>query len=173
MEWLSKVATDVVSELFGTTDDITRKDLQRSGVLTETQLINFFRAATTAMESADVKSQLRLAAADGQDACDVVTEVQRGVFESQGVDGDFGIEFLAHVREVYGNDLKIMADFFRFVAREELALDEAELTPEEFERKQMWLRHAQEEYRTAVKGDSLLLTSNWDAYLQRGPISFN
>jgi hypothetical protein len=76
MEWLSKMASDVISEFFGTSDTSAPKELQRSGILTEKQLENFFRAASKVMESADVKSQLRLAAADGQDVCDIVTEIQ-------------------------------------------------------------------------------------------------
>lgn len=33
-------------------------------------------------------------------------------------------------------------------------------------------RVVQEEYKAAVKGDSLLLSSNWAAYLEQGPITF-
>ncbi len=43
--------------------------------------------------------------------------LQKGVLESQGIDGDFGLDFLSHLQDHYGSDLKIMGDFFRFVAR--------------------------------------------------------
>jgi hypothetical protein len=42
---------------------------------------------------------------------------QKGVFESQGIDGDFGIDFLCHVREAYGDNLNIMSQLLHFVAR--------------------------------------------------------
>lgn len=76
MQWLSRVTNDVVSDLLGRNDLFAQKQLQVDGILTETQLTQFFTVATTIMESAEIKRQLRLAAADGRDACDVVTEVQ-------------------------------------------------------------------------------------------------
>jgi hypothetical protein len=81
MQWISKTASSFVTEVFGTPlhqHVVPGVALQRSGILTKEQLLAFFEAGTKLICSADVKSHLRLAAADEQDVGDVITELQVG-----------------------------------------------------------------------------------------------
>ncbi|KAG7022661.1 hypothetical protein SDJN02_16395 [Cucurbita argyrosperma subsp. argyrosperma] len=50
-------------------------------------------------------------------------------------DSRFGISCLGKVNSFYENDLELMVRFYKFVAAEEMACDEAELEPYEFAEK--------------------------------------
>lgn len=81
----------------------------------------------------------------------VITEMQKQIFESQGIGGTFGIGFLGKIRTVYGDDAEMMTQLMKFVERcvipftslrasdfyssEEMALDEAELSIDDFLKK--------------------------------------
>ncbi|CAO2144143.1 unnamed protein product [Urochloa humidicola] len=52
-----------------------------------------------------------------------------------GVDPSFGIGCLGKVNLVYENDKDLMIKFYQFVAKEEMAIDEAELGPREMAEK--------------------------------------
>ncbi|KAF0895346.1 hypothetical protein E2562_012380 [Oryza meyeriana var. granulata] len=57
-----------------------------------------------------------------------------------GIDPSFGIGCLGKVNIVYEDDMELMVKFYQFVAKEEMAIDEAELDPREFTEKM----HAQQ-----------------------------
>ncbi|KAJ8441574.1 hypothetical protein Cgig2_003080 [Carnegiea gigantea] len=60
-----------------------------------------------------------------------LNSMYRGVF----IDPGFGIGCLGKVNMVYENDRELMIRFYGFVAKEEMACDEAELGPDEFAEK--------------------------------------
>lgn len=82
-----------------------------------------------------VKAQLKTAAQRRQNVGWLISEMQKQIFEAQGIDGKFGIAFLGRVRELYGNDASVMEELMKFVNREELAMDEAEMPADQFIRK--------------------------------------
>lgn len=43
--------------------------------------------------------------------------MQKQIFESQGVDGKFGVGFLGKIRELYGDDSKMLEELMKFVER--------------------------------------------------------
>ena len=47
---------------------------------------------------------------------DLVTDLQKKVFEAQGVEGNFGIDFLGRVSTVYKGDNEIMAALLKFAS---------------------------------------------------------
>ena len=51
-----------------------------------------------------------------QDIEDRVTEMQREVFESQGIQGDHGVQFLGQVSTVYKSDNQIMSELLKFAS---------------------------------------------------------
>nr|KJB33183.1 hypothetical protein B456_006G042300 [Gossypium raimondii] len=57
------------------------------------------------------------------------------IFLEMGVDPSFGLACLGKVNMTYENDQDLMIRYYRFVANEELACDEAELGPEGFAEK--------------------------------------
>ena len=51
----------------------------------------------------------------GQNVDMVITEMQKQIFESQGIDGKFGVGFLAKIRTQYANDAEMMQQLMKFV----------------------------------------------------------
>lgn len=47
----------------------------------------------------------------------LITEMQKKIFESQGVQGKYGVFFLGRIGSIYGNDEQIMSTLMRFVDR--------------------------------------------------------
>lgn len=64
-----------------------------------------------------VKLRLKEAAAKKQNVDWVITEMQKQIFESQGIEGRFGIGFLGKIRTVYSNDAETMQKLMQFVER--------------------------------------------------------
>ncbi|CAD7702811.1 unnamed protein product [Ostreobium quekettii] len=137
MQWVA----DAVSSLFSSGEAqaecqrAEREGLQRDGVLTKEQLRKFFAAGYKMFDSEDVKANLKEAARKRQDVGFVVTELQKEIFDSLGIDGKYGISFLGKIREKYGDDADFMNELMTFVDREELALDEAELPDDKLAKK--------------------------------------
>ena len=50
-----------------------------------------------------------------QDIEELINEMQMRVFESQGIQGQHGIEFLGKVNTTYQADNDVMAEFLKFV----------------------------------------------------------
>lgn len=82
-----------------------------------------------------MKKRIADAVNDQQEAVAVTTAIQEEVFLEMGVDPGFGIGCLGKVNMVYENDRELMIRFYGFVAKEEMACDEAELGPDEFAEK--------------------------------------
>lgn len=50
-----------------------------------------------------------------RDIQETINEMQRQVFESQGVQGAYGIQFLSKVKKVHGQDAVLLTAFYEFV----------------------------------------------------------
>ncbi|KAH9306568.1 hypothetical protein KI387_010972, partial [Taxus chinensis] len=82
-----------------------------------------------------VKKRIADAVRDNQEPVAVTTEIQEELLLKMGIDPQFGISCLGKVNTFYENDRELMLQFYDFVAKEELACDEAELGPDAFSEK--------------------------------------
>ncbi|MED6185883.1 hypothetical protein PIB30_061377 [Stylosanthes scabra] len=65
----------------------------------------------------------------------MTTAIQEEIFLEMGIDPSFGIACLGQISTVYENDRDLVIQFYKFLAKEEMACDEAELGEEEFAEK--------------------------------------
>ncbi|KAG8637752.1 uncharacterized protein LOC110602336 isoform X2 [Manihot esculenta] len=112
-------------------------ELQSNGMLSREQLLFLFDRFSQLTSQPDVKRRIKDAVDDKQEAVAVTTAIQEAIFLEMGVDPSFGISCLGKVNMVYENDQDLMIRFYKFVASEEMACDEAELGPEEFTEKML------------------------------------
>ncbi|XP_019099833.1 PREDICTED: uncharacterized protein LOC104783589 [Camelina sativa] len=68
-----------------------------------------------------------------------------------GIDPGFGIGCLGKLNSAYENDKKLMIGFYKFLAREEMACEEAELGPDGFEQKMIAQQLLQEQQLEMLK----------------------
>lgn len=129
MDWIQQAVGVLVNEY------PERRSFQRSGPVSKDTLHQFFVRGTEMFNSAEFKRDLRLMHKRGGDPNGVINNGQRLIFEELGVQGDYGLAYLAQVRRTYGDDHRLMSAFYEFVAKEELVVDELELSAEEFQRK--------------------------------------
>ncbi|EOY02810.1 hypothetical protein SCA6_017575 [Theobroma cacao] len=109
--------------------------LQKYGMLSREQLVYLFDRFSVLVSQRDVKKRIVEAVDDKQEPVAVTTAIQEEIFLEMGVDPGFGLACLGKVNMTYENDQDLMIRYYRFVAKEELACDEAELGPEEFAEK--------------------------------------
>ncbi|CAL1358392.1 unnamed protein product [Linum trigynum] len=109
--------------------------LQSSGMLSREQLVYLFDRFSELTAQPDVKRRIADAVDDKQEAVAVTTALQEGIFLEMEVDPSFGISCLGKVNTIYENDRDLMIQFYKFVASEEMACDEAELGTEEYAKK--------------------------------------
>ncbi|KAK8710301.1 hypothetical protein V6N13_145633 [Hibiscus sabdariffa] len=109
--------------------------LQKSGTLSREQLVYLFDRFSLLISQPDFKQRIVEAVNDKQEPVAVTTAVQEEIFLEMGVDPSFGLACLGKVNITYENDRDLLTRYYRFVANEELACDEAELGPEEFAEK--------------------------------------
>lgn len=105
-------------------------------MLSRDQLCHLFNRFSLLTSLSDVKKRIADAVKDdNQEAVAVTTAIQEEIFSEMGVDAGFGISCLGKVSSFYENDHELMVRFYKFVATEEMACDEAELEPDEFAEK--------------------------------------
>lgn len=105
-------------------------------MLSRDQLFQLFNRFSLLTSLSDVKKRIADAVRDdNQEAVAVTTAIQEEIFSEMGVDAGFGISCLGKVSSFYENDHELMVRFYKFVAVEEMACDEAELEPDEFAEK--------------------------------------
>ncbi|XP_077229159.1 plant/protein [Tasmannia lanceolata] len=109
--------------------------LQTSGILSKEQLIHLFNRFAFLTSQPDVKKRISDAVKDKQEAVAMTTAIQEEILLEMGIDPRFGIGCLGKVNTIYENDQDLMIRFYGFVAKEEMACDEAELEPDEFAEK--------------------------------------
>ncbi|XP_021316945.1 uncharacterized protein LOC8075794 isoform X1 [Sorghum bicolor] len=122
-------------------------------MMTREQLLHLFSRFSFLISLPEVKQRIADAVRDKQEAVAVTTEIQEEILHEMGVvyndlmqmrnknqienddaftiDPSFGIGCLGKVNVVYENDKDLMIKFYQFVAKEEMAIDEAELEPRE------------------------------------------
>ncbi|XP_066338052.1 uncharacterized protein [Miscanthus floridulus] len=104
-------------------------------MMTREQLLRLFSRFSFLTSLPEVKQRIADAVRDKQEAVAVTTEIQEEILREMGVDPSFGIGCLGKVNVVYENDKDLMIKFYQFVAKEEMAIDEAELEPRELAEK--------------------------------------
>lgn len=104
-------------------------------MMTREQLLHLFSRFSFVTSLPEVKQRIADAVRDKQEAVAVTTEIQEEILREMGVDPSFGIGCLGKVNVVFKNDKELMIKFYQFVAKEEMAIDEAELEPRELAEK--------------------------------------
>ncbi|KAF8754831.1 hypothetical protein HU200_011449 [Digitaria exilis] len=104
-------------------------------MLTREQLLHLFSRFSFLTSLPEVKQRIADAVRDKQEAVAVTTELQEEILREMGIDPRLGIGCLGKVNTVYENDKDLMVKFYQFVAKEEMAIDEAELQPREMSEK--------------------------------------
>ncbi|OVA17491.1 hypothetical protein BVC80_1837g316 [Macleaya cordata] len=135
----------------GTTAVGGNSELQSWGMLSKEQLIYLFNRFSFLTSQPDVKKRIAGAVKDKQEAVGVTTAIQEEILLEMGVDPRFGIACLGKVNMVYENDRDLMIKFYGFVAKEEMACDEAELEPDEFADKMHFQHKLQEQQLEMLK----------------------
>ncbi|WJX81185.1 hypothetical protein P8452_64102 [Trifolium repens] len=120
-------------------------EMQSSGMLTREQLFHLFERFTILTSQPDVKKMILDAVLDKQEAVAVTTTIQEEIFVEMGVDPRFGISCLGKISTVYENDQDLVIQFYKFLAKEEMACDEAELGEEEFAEKMHYQQNLQQQ----------------------------
>ncbi|KNA14155.1 hypothetical protein SOVF_110120 [Spinacia oleracea] len=108
---------------------------QNTGMLSRDQLLHLFHSFAYLTSLPHVKKRIADAVQDNQEPVAVTTAIQEEIFLEMGVDPNFGIACLGKVNMAYENDRDLMIRFYGFVAKEEMACDEAELGTDEFAKK--------------------------------------
>ncbi|XP_027352155.1 uncharacterized protein LOC113863000 [Abrus precatorius] len=108
---------------------------QSTGMLSREQLCYLFDHFTFLTSEPDVKKRIAEAVRDKQEAVAVTTAIQEEILLEMGVDPRFGISCLGKVSTVYDNDRDLVIQFYKFLSKEEMACDEAELGEEAFAEK--------------------------------------
>ncbi|KAI4348318.1 hypothetical protein L6164_009053 [Bauhinia variegata] len=101
-------------------------------MLSREQLLHLFNRFCFLTSQPDVKKRIADAVKDKQEAVAVTTAIQEEIFLEMGVDPGFGISCLGKVCTAYENDRDLVIQFYKFIAKEEMACDEAELGEDEF-----------------------------------------
>ncbi|CAL9115477.1 uncharacterized protein LOC135633254 [Musa acuminata AAA Group] len=125
--------------------------LQSSEMLSRDQLLHLFARFDSLTSQPDVKRRIADAVKDKQEAVAVTTAIQEEILLEMGIDPRFGITCLGKVNAMYENDMDLMIQFYRFVAKEEIAIDEAELECSEFEEKMLTQQSMQEQQLDMLK----------------------
>ncbi|KAL7106642.1 hypothetical protein ABFS83_06G006300 [Erythranthe nasuta] len=117
---------------------------QNSGMLSKDQLLHLFDQFAYLTSQPEVKQRISDAVNDKQEAVAVTTAIQEEIFSDMGVDPQFGLACLGKVNMAFENDQDLMIQFYGFVAKEEIACEEAELGPDGFAER-MEMQHYLEE----------------------------
>ncbi|KAK1271073.1 hypothetical protein QJS04_geneDACA012618 [Acorus gramineus] len=137
-----------------------------AAMLSRDQLLRLFKRFDFLTSQPDVKKRIADAVNDKQnalfiekcvfivlvqEAVAVTTAIQEEILLEMGIDPRFGIACLGKVNMVYENDRDLMIQFYKFVSKEELACDEAELAPNEFAEKMHAQHKLQEQQLEMLK----------------------
>lgn len=119
----------------GTGGGTSTSSRQRSGMVSQEKLEQFYDRGYNLFDSTDFVQFLRETHRAGRDIEDIVSRRQAAIFEELGVEGAFGVSCLARVKAEYGHDPSTMRKFYLFAQREELLMDEVELPEEQVQQK--------------------------------------
>ncbi|KAL2965291.1 hypothetical protein AAZX31_16G052700 [Glycine max] len=125
---------------------------QSTGMLTREQLFHLFdRFIFLTSKPGRCEEKGCRGCTDKQEAVAVTTAIQEEIFLEMGVDPRFGISCLGKLSTVYENDLDLVIQFYKFLSKEEVACDEAELGEEEFAEKMLNQQKLQEQQLEMLK----------------------
>ncbi|KAL1812212.1 hypothetical protein ACET3Z_022277 [Daucus carota] len=113
-------------------------------MLSREQLLELFQRFSLVISQPDVKKRIADAVLDNQEAVAVTTAIQEEILVDMGIEPRFGLACLGKVNMAYENDQDLMIQFYGFVAKEELACEEAELGPDKFAEKLQMQQKLQE-----------------------------
>ncbi|XP_024007210.1 uncharacterized protein LOC18012470 isoform X2 [Eutrema salsugineum] len=126
--------------------------LQSSGMLTKEQMVYLFDRFDYLTSQSDVKKRISDAVEDKQEAVAVTTAIQEEIFLEMGIDPGFGIGCLGKLNSAYENDKDLMIGFYKFLSKEEMACEEAELGPDGFEQKMKAQQQLQQQLQKQLEG---------------------
>ncbi|XP_061338263.1 uncharacterized protein LOC133285105 [Gastrolobium bilobum] len=126
-------------------------EMQSTEMLSRAQLFHLFDRFSYLTSQPDVKKRIAEAVQDKQEAVGVTTAIQEEIFLEMGVDPRFGISCLGKVSTAYENDRDLVIQFYKFLVKEEMACDEAELGEEEFAEKMLNQQKLQEQQLEMLK----------------------
>ncbi|CAD5324262.1 unnamed protein product [Arabidopsis thaliana] len=141
--------------------------LQSSGMLTKEQMVYLFDRFDYLTSQSDVKKRISDAVDDKQEAVAVTTAIQEEIFLEMGIDPGFGIGCLGKLNSAYENDKELMIGFYKFLAKEEMACEEAELGQDGFEQKMKALQQLQEQQLEMLKYMRKFSLDDQSAILQK------
>ncbi|KAG2494000.1 hypothetical protein HYH03_007927 [Edaphochlamys debaryana] len=123
-------------------------------MLSKDQLVQFFEGSKKQFDNPDFKQMLGVSFKTRGPGSpeDMINGMQKQIFESMGVQGDFGLKCLSRVQQVYGNDAFFLRQFFEHVQKEEMILDEAEMPETMYKTKYDKLNKFQEEMKAKMEG---------------------
>lgn len=124
---------------------------QSSGMLSRDQLLRLFDRFSFLTSQPDVKRRIAEAVLDKQEAVAVTTMIQEEILLEMGIDPRFGLACLGKVNVAYESDQDLMIQFYGFVAKEEMACEEAELGPEKFAERMHMQQKLQEQQLEMLK----------------------
>ncbi|KAL3630836.1 hypothetical protein CASFOL_023820 [Castilleja foliolosa] len=126
-------------------------EYQNSGMLSRDQLLHLIDRFAFLTSQPEVKKRIYDAVNDKQEAVAVTTAIQEEIFSEMGVDPEFGMACLGRVNLAYENDQDLMIRFYGFVAKEEIACEEAELGPEKFAERMEMQQYIEEQQLEMLK----------------------
>ncbi|PON61300.1 hypothetical protein PanWU01x14_146770 [Parasponia andersonii] len=106
--------------------------MQNTGMLSREQLLHLFNRFSFLTFQSDFKKRIADAVQDKQEPIAVTTAIQEEIFLEMGIDPSFGISCLGKVNMTYENDRELMIQFYKFVAKEVMTCDEAQLGSDEY-----------------------------------------
>ncbi|XP_050383151.1 uncharacterized protein LOC126799931 isoform X1 [Argentina anserina] len=122
-----------------------------SEMLSREQLLHLFDRFAFLTSQPKVKKRIADGVEDKQEAVAVTTAIQEEIFREMGIDPRFSISCLGKVNINYENDQDMMIRFYKFIEREEMACDEAELGADEFAERMQIQEKVQEQQREMLK----------------------
>ncbi|CAG9466589.1 unnamed protein product [Pedinophyceae sp. YPF-701] len=135
--WLQDLSSAFNSVLGLLEDD--QGPLKESGELTKDELVRFFEASEDLFHRPEFLEECRKVTRDKKAPVDdVIDAAQRKIFESQGIQGEFGLKYLSKLQEKFKDDPIFLVRFSAFFAEEDLVHDKVEpnMDPKELEMKE-------------------------------------
>ncbi|PNW88882.1 hypothetical protein CHLRE_01g049050v5 [Chlamydomonas reinhardtii] len=143
------------------------KPLQKAGMLTKDQLAQFFAESAKQFSNPEFKQLLSVAHSQRGPGTseEMVNGMQKQIFESMGIQGDFGLKCLSRVHPEYGSDAFFMRQFYEHVQKEEMVLDEAEMPESMFRSKYETLNRFRAEMVSRMEKMKGMSPQDQNAYL--------
>ncbi|KAL6533488.1 hypothetical protein OROMI_027600 [Orobanche minor] len=144
-------------------------DYPNSAMLSRDQLLYLFDRFAFLTSQPEVKKRISDAVDDKQEAVAVTTGIQEEIFSEMRVDPEFGLACLGKVNTAYENDQDLMIRFYGFIAKEEIACEEAELGPERFAERMEMQQYLEEQQLEMLKHMRNFHLDDQSAIIEKDP----